>query len=121
MSLLDRLSRLTGTLPVSMGTSPSAATASLCRAMPVPSSSSAISAIGWTVPISLLAHCSDTRIVSSVMRARSFLGDTRPCRSIGARVTRKPCFSRNLAMLSTLMCSASLMITWSPLRLLRRA
>ncbi len=30
------------------------------------------------VPISLLAHCTDTRIVSSVMRARSFLADTRP-------------------------------------------
>ena len=77
--------------------------------------------MGWTVPISLLAHWSETRMVSSVMRARSFLAVTRPCRSIGTRVTRKPCFSRYLAMLSTLMCSASLMITWSPLRWLRRA
>ncbi len=106
---------------MSIGTRPSAATASLCRAMPVPSSSSAISAMGCSVPISLLAHCTETRMVSSVMRARSFFGETRPYRSIGTRVTRNPFFSRYLAMLSTLMCSASLMITWSPLRLLRSA
>ena len=72
---------------MSMGTRPSAATASVCSATPVPASISAISAMGCTVPISLLAQPTLTRIVSSVMRARSFFGDTRPYRSIGARVT----------------------------------
>ena len=70
--------RPTGTTPMSSGRSPSAATASLCSTTPVPSSISAISAIGCTVPISLLAQPTDTRMVSSVMRARSFRGDTRP-------------------------------------------
>ena len=111
----------TGTLLTSIGRRPSAATASLCSTMPVPASSSAISSMGWTVPISLLAQPTETRIVSSVMRARSFLTDTRPYRSIGRRVTRKPFFSRYLAMLRIEMCSASVMMTWSPLRLLRWA
>jgi len=121
MSFDDSESMPTGVSRTSMGTRPSAATASLWNTMPVPASVSAISAIGWIVPISLLAQPTDTRIVSSVMRARSFLGDTRPYRSIGRRVMRKPFFSRYLAMFRMEMCSASVMMMWSPLRRLRMA
>ena len=121
MSFDESDSRPTGTLLTSIGTSPSAATASLCRTMPVPASTSAISSIGWIRADLVARPAHETRMVSSVMRARSFFADTRPYRSIGRRVTRKPFFSRYLAMLRIEMCSASVMMTWSPLRLLRWA
>ncbi len=99
MSLLESVSRPTGTLAMSMGSRPSAATASTWRVTPVPLSIPAISAMGCTVPISLLAHPTETRIVSSVIRARSFSGLMRPNWSGGTLVTRKPDFSRSLPML----------------------
>ncbi len=70
--------RATGTELTSIGRRPSAATASVWSATPVPSSMAAISSMGCTVPISLLAQPMETRIVSSVIRARSFWRDTRP-------------------------------------------
>src|SRR5665647_2794886 len=82
MSLAERLMRLTGTALMSMGTSPSAATASVCSATPEPASISAISAMGCTVPISLLAQPTLTRIVSSVMRARNEIGTVQPIAEI---------------------------------------
>lgn len=121
MSLLDKDSRSTGTADMSMGSRPSAATASTCSATPVPRSISAIREMGWTVPISLLAHPTDTRTVSSVIRERSLSGSMRPNWSGGTLVTRKPDFSRNLPMLCSEMCSTSEMITWAPSRLARLA
>ena len=78
MSLAERVNRASGTALKSMLTSPSAATASLCRTTPVGASIAAISSIGWIVPISLLAQPTDARMVLSVIRACSFLGETRP-------------------------------------------
>jgi len=99
MSLLESVSSPTGTAAMSMGMRPSAATASTWNVTPVPLRSCAISAMGCTVPISLLAHPTETRIVSSVMRARSFSGLMRPNWSGGTLLTRKPAFSRYLPML----------------------
>ncbi len=92
MSLLESVSRSTGTSRMSIGSWPSAATASTCSATPVPLSMSAISAMGCTVPISLLAHPTETSTVSSVIRERSFSGLMRPNWSGGTLLTRKPAF-----------------------------
>ncbi len=78
MSLLDMVNRSTGTVLISIGSWPSAATASTWSAIPVLCNISAIAGMGCTVPISLLAQLSETRIVSSVMRARSLSRLIRP-------------------------------------------
>ena len=87
----------------------------------MPATTSAISAIGCTVPISLLAHPTETRIVSAVMRLRSFSGSMRPNWSGGTLLTRKPAFSSILPMLWIEMWSTSEITTWSPARRLRFA
>ena len=55
---------------------------------------SAISAIGWIVPTSLLASITETRIVRSVSAASSWSGSTRPYRSTGSSTISNPNFSR---------------------------
>ena len=53
-----------------------------------------ISAIGWSVPISLFAAITETRTVSVRRAPRTSSGSTIPCRSTGKAVTVNPRPSR---------------------------
>src|SRR5680860_1803390 len=72
----------------------------------------AISAIGWTVPTSLLAHItltSATESGSASMAVRTVSGCTRPTWSTSSQVTLAPsCASRKSTQSRTAWCSTTL-------------
>lgn len=74
----------------SMGRWPTAWTASVWKGTPRSRHRAPISAMGWMVPISLLANMTDTRAVSSRMAAATSDTLTTPLSSTGMRVTSKP-------------------------------
>jgi len=73
----DSDSRSTGTCDRSIGSLPTACTASVCSATPLDLTMRAISAMGKITPVSLLAHITLTMAVSGVIAAASS-SDQRP-------------------------------------------
>ena len=99
---------------------PSAATASECSTMPVPREQlgDLVDRLDGADLVARPADRDEDRVVGDA--GAQLLGATRARTGrSAARVTRKPFFSRYLAMLRIEMCSASVMMTWSPLRRLR--
>ena len=68
---------------------------------PAACASSAISRMGWMVPISLFAAMMVTSAVSSLSSRLSCSRSTRPCLSTSRYVTRKPSFSSASQVYST--------------------
>ena len=67
----------------SNGTLPMPCTASTWKSTPFSLVTSPSSAIGWTVPISLFASITETRMVLSVIASRSCCAEIRPNLSVG--------------------------------------
>ena len=98
----------------SSGILPGHCVASVWNSVPFCLHSAPISAIGCSVPTSLLAAISDTRIVRSVIAAASWAMSTWPLPSTGSHVTSKPCASRFFIGSSTALCSVTAVIRWLP-------
>src|SRR5690606_23100212 len=103
--------------PKSTGTWPTACTASVWNGTAYRAASSAISATGWTVPTSLLAHITLTRATRSPYRSSSVASastSTLPSRSTGSHVTLAPsCVPSQATASSTAWCSTALASTRS--------
>src|SRR5262245_61745502 len=82
--------------------------------MPFDLASLPISAIGWIVPISLLANMTERRMVFGVSAFSSSATSTRPSRPTGTYVTSKPCRSSRLPTSMLARCSMVVVTTWFP-------
>ncbi len=76
-----------------------------------------ISSSGCTVPISLFASITLTRIVFSVMAFFTSAGSTRPSFATPRYVTSYPCLSRRLQVSRIALCSVTVVMMWLPLSL----
>ena len=70
--------------------------------------------MGWTVPISLFASMTDTRMVLSVIASRSCWALIRPSLSVGRYVTWQPWRSRRFIVSSVALCSVRTVMRWLP-------
>ena len=104
----ERLSRSQGTSPTSIGSLPMTATASQWKRTPRRLQRDAISRTGWQTPVSLLAHMTDTRKVSSRRASSTSRSCTAPSSPGCTRVRSKPWRSSSRAALSTDLCSTAL-------------
>src|SRR5450432_2908508 len=98
----------------SNGILPTPCTASMWKSAPRSLTTAPISSTGFTVPISLLASMIETRIVLSVMAARTDSAVTHPSAATGRYVTVKPSFSRRLQVSRTALCSVWAVMMWLP-------
>ena len=98
----------------SIGTFPAACAASVWKITPRALVIAPISASGWTVPISLFAAMTETRMVSGVIAARSSSRSMKPSRSTPSHVTRQPSLFSRLNESSTDLCSVTTEIRWLP-------
>ena len=89
----------------SMGVWPAACTASVWKGMPLSRQSAPISAMGCTVPISLLANITVTRQVSGRIAASTSSRRTTPSSWTSSSVTSKPSFCSFESVCSTAWCS----------------
>ena len=87
-------------------------TASVWNRAPAARATAASSAMGCTVPTSLLACITETSAVSRRTSAASAGGSTMPRPSTGSHDTVHPCASSALAVLSTASCSIVLTTRW---------
>ena len=101
-------SRSTPSARTSTGIFPVDCTASECINAPRECAIADSSAMGCTVPISLLACMTETSAVSSVMSSRTRSGDTIPEWSTGTSVVRQPRRARALSVFRTASCSMAL-------------
>ena len=85
----------------SIATCPAACTASVWNRTPAAWQTAPISAMGWMVPISLLANMIVTRHVSSRMASLTCCAVTRPFSCTSSSVTSKPSFSSFASVCST--------------------
>ena len=98
------------------GTLPTAWAASVWNSTPRSRGRCApISRTGCNTPISLLAYMTLTRMVLSVMAARSASRSSRPSRCTGRKVTLEAVLSRRLQVSSTALCSVAAVMMWLPL------
>ena len=98
--------------PTSMARWPAAWTASVWKVIFLARHSAPISAMGWMVPISLLAYMTVTRQVSSVMASATCWGVMRPVSWTSSRVMVKPSFSSFCKVCRTAWCSKAVEMMW---------
>ena len=101
----DRESMSTGNCDRSIGTCPTACTASVWNSTPFSRQTAPISAMGSTVPISLLANITLTRQVSGRIAACTASGVTIPVSETGSSVTEKPSSSSCFRVWRMAWCS----------------
>ena len=97
----------------SSGILPAACAASVWKRTPACLETLPISAIGFTVPTSLLAAMMLTSAVRGVMARATASGETRPRESGRMTVTAMPRRSRSWTVSRTAWCSAAWVMTWS--------
>ena len=83
----EMLSAWTPRRPTSRSSQPAAWTASVWNGTPCARATAVSSAIGWTVPTSLLAYWMLTSVVSGRRAAARSSGETRPSASTPSSVT----------------------------------
>ncbi len=93
----ERTSRSTLAFCTSTGILPTACTASVWKRTLYLRAMAPISSMGKMLPVSLLAHMTEIRMVWSVMAASSSCRSSMPSRSTGRKVTSKPLFFQILA------------------------
>ncbi len=102
----------TPSAPTSMGTEPTACTASVWNAAPFSWAMRASSAMGWMVPTTLLAYMTDASRVSSRKACSYASTSMTPSPSTGMKSTAHPRRLSARAASMTAGCSMALMMKW---------
>jgi hypothetical protein len=110
----ERESQSTGTSRRSTGILPTAWVASTWIGTPRAFTRRAMSAMGCTTPVSLLAQIRDTSAVSGSRASATSSAERSPSASTSSRVIRQPRDSRSSRGASTEGCSTLELTTWRP-------